>query len=153
MDCTRLVNRLPFSSSCPPSWWYQLTRKQKRYFWYLTGGVVAVILLLSIILASSTHHGGLRDSAAADSFLSKYTTCKWDQWRLPNHIKPTAYDLSLVVDLQEPYTVAGQVQIHLNVSQETPCVVLHASGMTIGGASRVGLNRPGVQCKAPSCMP
>ena len=135
MDCTRLVNRLPFASSFPPTWWYQLSRKQRQLFWYLTGGVTAFVIILISILASSGNHRPNSNSGTAEGFLSHYPLCQWDQWRLPNDIKPTAYDVNLIVDLEEPYTVAGSVTIHLESHAPTPCVVLHSSGMTIGKVS------------------
>lgn len=160
MDCTRLVNCLPFTNSFPPTWWYQLSRQQKMLFWYFTGGFTAFIVILAIVLSSPGNHEA-SDSGTAQGFLSGYPTCQWDQWRLPDSIKPTSYDLSLVVDLQEPYTVAGTVKIRLNISEPTPCVVLHSSGMTVANASLEGLLTPGEsylkdapmlhQCSTCSC--
>lgn len=144
MDCTRLVNRLPFANSFPPTWWYQLSRKQRQIFWCLTGGLTAFLIILISVLASSGTHRPNSNSGTAEGFLSQYPLCQWDRWRLPNDIKPTAYDLSLVIDLEEPYTVAGSVKIHLESNVPTPCVVLHSSGMTIGKVSLGGDSAVGV---------
>lgn len=153
MDCTRLVNRLPFSNSFPPAWWYQLTNRQKRLFWYLVAGFTAFIIILTISLSSSGNHSARNapNSGAAQEFLSQYSSCQWDQWRLPNSTTPTAYDLSLVVDLEEPYTVAGTVKIQLNMTEQSPCVVLHSSGMTVGQVSLEGRSTVGEtsSCAAP----
>ena len=37
--------------------------------------------------------------------------------------------------LQEPYAVNGSVQIRVNVTGSTPCLVLHALGMNITHAA------------------
>lgn len=131
MDCTRLANRLPGASSFPPAWWYQLSRQQKKLFWYITAGFSAFIIILASALSSSGGHHRPSASGVSQAYLSQYPTCQWDQWRLPNSTRPTAYDLSLIVDLEEPYTVVGNVRIHLNMSEAAPCVVLHSSGMTV----------------------
>jgi hypothetical protein len=64
--------------------------------------------------------------AATDS---KY--CSWSDLYLPKGIRPIKYALHVRSTLQPPYVVNGQVDIQLEASEATPCVVLHAHGMDI----------------------
>lgn len=57
--------------------------------------------------------------------------CTWTDLYLPTGIRPTKYTLHVKSTLQEPYTVDGQVDIQLQPSEATPCVVLHAHEMKI----------------------
>ncbi len=159
LDCTRLVTRLPCARYLPPSWWYQLTRKQKRLFWWISGSLLAALAIILIIVAlpasSKAAAADAASDAAADAsdavsnttntaFLSQYSSCSWSEWRLPNDvIRPAAYNLSLNVQLDEPYTVTGTVQIQLDVMEDTPCVALHTSRMNISAVSVLGLSGPG----------
>ena len=159
LDCTGLVTRLPCAKYMPPGWWYQLTRKQKRLFWYLCGGLVTALVIIVVIISLPASSKAAAAAAAASdatadasdtlsnatsaAFLSQYSYCSWDQWRLPTDIQPSAYNLSLNVQLEEPYTVTGTVQIQLDVMQVTPCVVLHTSRMNISAVSVRGQSIPG----------
>ena len=151
LDCTRLVTRLPCTSYLPPSWWYQLTRPQKRLFWWVSGGVVtALIIILAIIALPSSKAASAADDASNQlsdtkraAFLNRYSRCQWDQWRLPSDIKPTAYNVSLNVQLEEPFAVTGTVQIQLDVKEDTPCIVLHTSRMNISAVSLSNQEEPG----------
>lgn len=159
LDCTGFVTRLPCARYLPPSWWYQLTRKQKRLFWWVSGSTLAALAIILIIVAlPASSKAAAADSAsdaAADAsdvvsnttntaFLSQYSSCSWNEWRLPNDaIRPAAYNLSLDVQLDEPYIVTGTVQIQLDVMDDTPCVVLHTSRMNISAVSVLGLPGPG----------
>ena len=153
LDCTRFVTRLPFVRNLPPSWWYQLTRKQKRLFWWFSGSMLAALVIILIIVSLPASSKAAAAAAASDAtsdasdiitnttnaaFLSQYSSCSWDEWRLPSIVQPTAYTLDLHVQLEEPYTVTGTVQIELNVMEDTPCVVLHTSRMNISSVSVVG---------------
>lgn len=152
LDCTRLVTRLPCASYLPPSWWYQLTRQQKRLFWWVCGGfLTALIIVLAIIaLPSSSKAASAADDAKDQlsnttraAFLNRYSHCQWDQWRLPSEVKPTAYNVSLNVQLEEPFAVTGTVQIQLDVKDDTPCIVLHTSRMNISAVSLSNQKGPG----------
>lgn len=57
--------------------------------------------------------------------------CTWTDLYLPKGIRPTKYALHVKTTLQEPYLVTGQVDIQLQPSEATPCVVMHALGMDI----------------------
>lgn len=141
LDCTRLVSRLPFTSYMPPSWWYQLTRQQKRLFWWICGGFLAALVIILAIIALPSSSKEPSDAADSDAdatradFLKTYPYCQWDQWRLPTDLKPTAYNVSLNVQLQEPFAITGVVHIQLDVEQDTPCIVVHTSRMNISSIS------------------
>ena len=150
LDCTRLVTRTPCSKFLPPSWWYQLTRKQKKLFWWICGGfAAALVIILAIIALPSSSKSAAADAISDNTkdiinkisnatFLNQYSTCRWDAWRLPAAITPVAYNLSLNVQLHDPFKVTGTVQIQLNVTEDTPCVVLHTSRMNISSLSVMG---------------
>lgn len=53
--------------------------------------------------------------------------------RLPTAVKPTHYDLDLALDL-EALTFGGSAVAHLEVSQQTVSIVLHAKDLTITAA-------------------
>lgn len=155
LDCTRLVSRLPCASYLPPSWWYQLTRQQKRLFWWICGGFLAALLIILAIIAlpSSSKTASAADNetdATGADFLNRYPHCQWDQWRLPADVKPTAYNISLNVQLEEPFAVSGMVHIQLEVEEDTPCIVLHNSRMNISAVSLSGQGGPG-EIRLPSC--
>jgi hypothetical protein len=57
--------------------------------------------------------------------------CSWSDLYLPKGIRPNKYSLHVKSTLQAPYAVTGQVDIQLEASEATPCVVLHAHGMDI----------------------
>ena len=146
LDCTRLITRLPCASYLPPSWWYQLTRQQKRLFWWICGGfLTALIIILAIIaLPSSSKAASAADDASLRAaFLNRYSYCQWDQWRLPSDIKPTAYNISLNVQLEEPFAVTGTANVQLDVKEDTPCIVLHTSRMNISAVSLSNQKGPG----------
>ena len=158
LDCTRLATCLPCARYLPPSWWYQLTRKQKRLFWWVCGGLLTALVIILAIVSLPASSKAAAAAAASDAtsdaadalsnattsaFLAQYPSCQWDQWRLPGGIQPLAYSLSLNVQLEEPYTVTGTVQIQLSVTEDTPCVVLHTSRMNISAVSILGQSVPG----------
>ena len=45
--------------------------------------------------------------------------------------------------MQEPYDVIGHVDIQLEVAEDTPCIVLHSQGMSMGDVSLDGVVQPG----------
>ena len=151
LDCTRLVTSLPCASYLPPGWWYQLTRSQKRLFWWICGGVLAALVIILAIIAlpgsspaaTADNASDLLSNTTRTAFLNQYSYCQWDQWRLPTEVKPTAYNITLNVQLEEPFTVTGAVQIQLDVQEDTPCVVLHTSRMNISAVSLLGQAEPG----------
>ena len=158
LDCSRLVTLLPCASYLPPSWWYQLTRQQKRLFWWVCGGfLTALIIILAIVaLPSSSKAASAADDASDQlsnttraALLNRYSYCQWDQWRLPSSIKPTAYNVSLNVQLEEPFAVTGTVHIHLDVKEDTPCIVLHTSRMNISSVSLSNQKGPGEGLPTP----
>lgn len=57
--------------------------------------------------------------------------CTWSDLYLPKGVRPTKYTLHVKSTLQQPYEVTGQVDIQLQPSEATPCVVLHANGINI----------------------
>ena len=63
--------------------------------------------------------------------------CTWSDYHLPRSMLPSQYDLELQVQLEEPFTVTGAVEIHLNVTKPSRCVVLHAVGMNITHMNRL----------------
>ena len=162
LDCTRLVTCIPCSRFLPPSWWYQLTRKQKRLFWWICGGFsAALVIILAIIALPSSSKAAAADTISDTTsdiintvsnatFLNQYSTCRWHDWRLPAAIAPVAYNLSLNVQLQEPFKVTGTIQMQLNVTEDTPCVVLHTSRMNISSLSILG-NSTGNFCLLIAC--
>ena len=163
LDCTRLFTSLPCARYLPPGWWYQLTRRQKKLFWWVCGGMLAALLIILAIIALPGSSKAAASDAANDAanklsnatsaaVLSQYNSCQWDEWRLPSQVLPTAYDLSLNVQLEEPFIVTGKVQIQLNVSEATPCVVLHASRMNISAVSLLGKNIAGRTHTHPSAL-
>ena len=151
LDCTRLVTSLPCASYLPPSWWYRLNRSQKRAAMWISGGALAALVIILIIIAlpgsskgaAADNASGLVSNATREAFLSQYPSCQWDQWRLPASIKPTAYNISLNVQLEEPFTVTGTTQIQLDVQEDMPCVVLHTSRLNISAVSLLGQTAPG----------
>ena len=150
LDCTALVTCLPCASYLPPSWWYQLNRRQKRLFWWVCGGFLAALVIILAIIALPSSSKAAADNASDQTlnatrtaFLSQYSLCQWDEWRLPSGLKPIAYNVSLNVQLQEPFAVTGTVQIQLHVKEDTPCIVLHTSRMNISAVSLLDQEGPG----------
>lgn len=43
--------------------------------------------------------------------------CSWAQYRLPTTVVPLVYNLTLNVSMADPYPVAGEVAIAVNVTQ------------------------------------
>lgn len=69
--------------------------------------------------------------------------CSWNNYILPTTLRPTQYDLGLEVQLKPPYQVTGQMQIFVNVTRPTRCMVLHAMGMNITGVRRADTDEAG----------
>ena len=62
---------------------------------------------------------------------------------LPAGVKPAVYSLELETNMQEPYDVIGHVNIQLEVAEDTPCIVLHTQGMSMGDVSLDGAMQTG----------
>ncbi|KAL4447646.1 hypothetical protein ABPG75_004865 [Micractinium tetrahymenae] len=126
MDCSRAARCLR-----PPQWWYTYPKRQRRC---ILGAAVCMTALLVVLvgLVAAAQFGAGGPATAGELEL-----CSWQQWRLPNTVVPSHYDLVLQVPLrsggagEERPVVQGTVGINVTVLQATRCVVLHASGMDI----------------------
>lgn len=116
----------------PPEWWFRLSRKQRRILTVITTGCFcALIVIVSASLSTSwrswspsapnlsTSGHDAESAAAADP-------CTWNQLYLPRTIRPVFYNLAVTTNLSIPYIVTGSVDIHLQISQDTRCLVLHS---------------------------
>ncbi|GAB4816290.1 hypothetical protein N2152v2_003336 [Parachlorella kessleri] len=86
--------------------------------------VLLVTLIGLLVLAAVRKKDGKTDlSGGLNAEL-----CSWEHWRLPTAVLPLQYNLTLEVQMQEPWQVQGEVGIDLNVTQAgIRCVVLHSS--------------------------
>ena len=59
--------------------------------------------------------------------------CSWSEFRLPAGVAPSRYNLTLDVQMEPPYAVAGTVAIEVDISEgvSTRCIVLHAAEMEV----------------------
>ena len=72
--------------------------------------------------------------------------CTWQSYRLPTNVLPTAYRLTLQTLLEDQSNVTGRVEIDVDVTEPTNCVVMHAVGMTVSdifAVSREGSEQQG----------
>ena len=118
----------------PPAWWYQ-TSKRKRRWMLAAGGCILAFSVLVLILAAAAV---ARNHFGSGSVSSLQSACTWVGPRLPPGIAPLRYNLSLDVQMTEPYLVSGEEDIEIMVAHPTKCVVLHASEMTVTMASLGG---------------
>lgn len=130
IDCTRVASCLPCIPRTPPQWWYTYTRSQRRLI-LITAAVLAVLgVLLAAVIAVAVLRAAWvgKDSQGGDQSGLSAELCSWQQFRLPGGVLPQQYNLSLQVQLEDPFLVEGRVDILLNISQpDVRCVVLHAS--------------------------
>jgi hypothetical protein len=126
----RLFGR-EFALPAPPGWWFRFSRRQRRYAALgLAAAALAALAALFLGAAAAASRGLERGATgrAADA------ACAWAQWRLPDVVAPSRYDLTLDVQLAPPWAVTGHVLIALNVTRPTRCLVLHAAGMAVHDA-------------------
>ena len=59
--------------------------------------------------------------------------CSWSEFRLPAGVAPSRYNLTLDVQMEAPYAVAGTVAIEVDIAEgvSTRCIVLHAAEMEV----------------------
>jgi len=110
----------------PPSWWYQTSKRKRRYL--LAGGgcllsFTFLVLILALAAAAKRHF--------SLNWKSIDHACDWTEWRLPQGIAPSRYNLTFQVQMQEPWEVNGHVDIGLMVTHPTRCVVLHVSDLIV----------------------
>lgn len=122
------------------------SRRQRKLF-----GLACVMatVILTLILVSISIIIVFTDVTTTASNLrtEDLPECQWADWRLPQNVTPTAYNLRLQTDLQDPFAVTGSVEIELKINQPTLCVVISAAALTITNAS---LLSPAVPGKLPS---
>lgn len=70
-------------------------------------------------------------------------TCSWNNYHLPTSVYPTQYNMNLDVQLQPPYQVEGQMEILVNVTKRSECMVLHAMDMDISNIKRLDTGEGG----------
>jgi puromycin-sensitive aminopeptidase len=116
-------------SVSPPDWWFHLTKGQRRSVLACSLCVVTAtaLLLLVMVLASL----GLTFFGSSISSPHVEEACAWGEWKLPQWVRPNAYDLNFQVQMEEPWMVGGTVVIDLDVQHQTRCIVLHAQNMTV----------------------
>ena len=94
-----------------------------------------ILLSVLVIIIADVPNSVSNSSQASDLVASQLPECQWTEWRLPQNVTPTAYNLQLQTNLQEPYTVTGYVEIQLSIPKPTLCVVLSVAAMTITNVS------------------
>ena len=57
--------------------------------------------------------------------------CTWQSYRLPTSVLPIAYRITLQTMLVDQSNVTGRMEIYVNVTEPSTCVVMHAVGMTV----------------------
>ena len=100
--------------------------------------MASVVISLIIFAVVVIHLADIPNKVSVTSLnldAASLPECSWQEWRLPQNVTPTAYDVALETNMQEPYQVNGTVKITLQVLQPTLCVVLHATAMNITHAS------------------
>lgn len=110
----------------PPSWWYQTSKRKRRYL--LAGGgcllsFTFLLLILTLAAAAKRHF--------SFGWKSIDHACDWTEWRLPQGIAPSRYNLTFQVEMQEPWQVNGLVDIGLTVTHPTRCVVVHIADLIV----------------------
>jgi puromycin-sensitive aminopeptidase len=110
----------------PPAWWYQTSKRKRRYL--LAGGACLLsftfLLLILTLAAAAKRHFSF-------SWRSVDHACDWTEWRLPQGIAPTRYNLTFQVQMQEPYLVNGLSDVGLMVTHPTRCVVVHVADLVV----------------------
>ena len=156
-DMTWLARCIPCSAWVAPEWWYRYSRRQRRIILTLAAFAAALLvlgLLLFILVASTSglqaQHRNAEGGKAVSVDAAKYPECAWAALSLPGNVTPAAYSLSLQADLAEPFCVNGSVEVDLNVTTATPCVVMHAAGLTITHAALLEPHTHGAPCCAHS---
>ena len=89
-------------------------------------------------------------NAAAD--LQGESECNWNSYHLPSSMQPSQYNMALSVDLQPPYQIRGQMEIAVNVKQQSSCMVLHAMGMSLSNVKRLDTGEAG-ECALCNIFP
>ena len=101
--------------------------------------VVIGLILFAIVIIHLADIPNKVSVAALNLDAKNLPECHWQEWRLPQNVTPTAYNLALETSMREPFLINGTVDITLKVLQPTLCVVLHATAMNI---THVALNNP-----------
>ncbi|KAL4530099.1 hypothetical protein Ndes2526B_g04856 [Nannochloris sp. 'desiccata'] len=110
----------------PPAWWYQTSKRKRRYL--LAGGgcllsFTFLLLIITLVAAAKRHF--------SFSWRSIDHACAWTEWRLPQGIAPSRYNLTFQVQMQEPWQVNGLADIGLIVTHPTRCVVVHIADLIV----------------------
>ena len=116
----------------PPAWWFTLTRGQRKAFLSVSCCLLSFITLILLVALGSAAVTGMKGWSYKDA---SETVCSWKEWRLPPGITPSRYNLTLQLDMQPPWVVNGTVDIAVDLSHASRCIVLHASDMDIFDAS------------------
>ena len=93
--------------------------------------VVIGLILFAIVIIHLADIPNKVSVAALNLDARNLPECHWQEWRLPQNVTPTAYNLALETSTREPFLINGTVDITLKVLQPTLCVVLHATAMNI----------------------
>lgn len=112
----------------PPAWWFTLTRGQRRAALSTlccSLSFVTIVLLLILINAAV---GGIQGWTFKDISES---ACSWNDWRLPQAIRPNNYNITFEIDMKDPWQVYGSADIEIILGHASRCIVLHASGPLI----------------------
>lgn len=116
----------------PPAWWYQMSRRRRRWA-VATGGCLLTFTFLVVALtaaAAAKRHFNF-GSRSLDH------ACNWDEWRLPEGVAPTRYNLTFQVEMQDPWQVHGLADVGIIITHPTRCIVVHVADLAVTDA-RVG---------------
>jgi aminopeptidase N len=110
----------------PPAWWYQTSKRKRRYLLAAGGCLLSftfILLILTLAAAAKRHF--------SFSWKSIDHACDWTDWRLPQGIAPTRYNLTFQVEMQAPWQVNGLADVGLMVTHPTRCVVVHVAKLIV----------------------